>query len=201
MIPKPIDRHMREALSEAIEVIFPLRSNAATLIQRHVWRNPDYVGEFEGQVAAWRGWSANLARVDSAYQGVYIDYVKNFLPIDHRLRLFGEVFTSVIGRLDSYVVAYVTHIPPEAASLVAGTGLIIREIGRKAHACILSSPTTFLKHSTIYWGARIAKMINVRHELLAYPDIVHRELNDISALAERWDNEVAWEDDLNLLDV
>lgn len=118
MIPKQVDAHMREALAVGIEIAFPIRASADTLIQRHVWRNPDYVGEIEGRASAWRGWSANLARVDSAYQGVYIDYVTNSLPVGLRLRLFGETFTNAISKLDSFVVAYVTHIPPETTSFV-----------------------------------------------------------------------------------
>jgi hypothetical protein len=74
--------HIKQILSEAIKILFPLDVDPGSLIKPHMWRDRKYVGEFNGKVVPWQGWSANLNSVDFRYRAIFADVVENMIPKD-----------------------------------------------------------------------------------------------------------------------
>lgn len=199
MIPKQVDKHMRDALTEAVRILFPIGVEFKEIIGRHAWRNKKYVGEVETGILTWRGWSANLAHIHEDYRGVYFDFVENRLDPLERTILFGEQFSKAIESHPSFVVAYVAGFPHEASIYISNHGFVVRSIGRNLHGCVVISPSEFLKASTFHWAAHIARLINLQRCLLGL-DYSEKESLSQEIKKRNRSEDLEWEQELGLLD-
>ncbi len=198
-VPPQIDTHMKETLAEAIRILFPVGFEPLDIVAAHAWGNRDYVGELNDSVVVWRGWRANLSKVDESYHGVYINFVENRLSPQDRQRLFGDQFTTSIEGLPAFVVAFVGGLSHNMADLVNERGFVVRTIGRNIHACLIWSPDSFLRQPPLYWSAQIARLVNLQRALkgerppAASGDVGHKK-------RPRWLDEMDWEHELGLFD-
>lgn len=153
------DERAQSVLYETIRIIFPLNVDPAPLIKRHVWRDRKYVGEANGKVAAWQGWSANLNQIDFRYKAVYVDFVDNSLTFEERQRLFGSDFAAATHNWGSFVNLFVLDFPLSAVDTIRSEGFTPRIMARVAHACILASMDDFISTSVSYWASHLARLI------------------------------------------
>lgn len=200
MIPKHVDSHMKDTLREAIRILFPVGVEPDDVVKRHVWGNRKYVGISDGRVLAWRGWSANLARIDRACHAVYFDFVKNEMPPHKCSELFGDEFCQTLDGLSAFVIAFVAGLPSEATSAIQSAGFVVRTIGKNVHACKLVSPREFIAFPSIYWAAYVARLINLQEYIIRGKHEFERHTSDTKSSPD-WIMQLDWEDDLGLLDL
>lgn len=159
---------MRQVLYETIKILFPVSVDPEEIIIPHVWRDREYLNEHEGRVPVWRGWSANLSRVDARLRTLYVDIGDNVLPVSKTVRTFGEDFARAVESKPQFVVVFVVDCPTEARGLLKGEGFVARRISdRIVHACIIAAPDEFLAHPVLIWAAKGAKLMNMQKELSA----------------------------------
>jgi len=207
MIPKQVDDYMREALAEAIGILFPTFASDRDIISRHNWRTKKDLGEINGRVVCWRGWSANLGKVARGYRTVYCDYVSNELPVSTRVRLFGEEFCAAIDDLASFVVFFAASFSKSHRPHIVESGFVPRVIGPNLHACVVVDPADFLASPSMYWAAFIARLANFQKSILSagsqtFPsqvgtDQVSRDKDTVMSI---W-KEGEWDDTYGLLDL
>src|SRR5439155_14710952 len=90
MISFEVKQKIKEVLEETGRILFPLNKDISNLIKAHTWRDRKYVGEHNGRVVVWQGYSINFVAVDFRYRALFIDVVDNVLPHQERVRLFGQ---------------------------------------------------------------------------------------------------------------
>lgn len=154
-----LDGRIQEVLTEAVSILFPGEVDLAGLLKRHVWRDRKYVGVHKGKVASWRGWSANLVTADSHYRAVFVDVVDNDLSVERRIELFGEDFAFAVENLRQFVVLFVLDFPLDAVPQIRQQGFIPRFLTRSVHACVIADPVEFLELPSLYWAAKIVKLV------------------------------------------
>ena len=154
-----INQQIKTVLSEAIQILFPVSVDPVTLIKRHVWRNRNYVGEYNNRVVVWKGWSANLVSVDFRYRVIFVDVVDNVLPYQEKVRLFGPDFAAKINNFDKFVVLYVTDFPLNTVEDIKKQGFIPRRTPKALHACVILEIEEFINMPALYWAAKITKLV------------------------------------------
>lgn len=201
MIPKPIDTHMKDVMKDAIRILFPLDVEPETVAYRHSWRTKKDLGEANSKVVTWQGWSANLQKLsDDGYRTLYIDYVPNLLSGEERLRLFGKDFTNEIAGLDSFIVMFVTNFSVNKRAAIQTGGFVARKIGPKLHACKIAAPVDFLSQSSLFWAAYLAMLANLQRAIRNEGAILQHD--DVGTDRQpNWQNELDWEEHLDLLDL
>lgn len=165
MDAQSLDSQIKSVLYESIKILFPTNSNPSTIIKRHVWRDRNYVGEKDGKVVAWHGWSANLVSIDFRYRAIFIDVVDNTLPPTKRVELFGSAFETAIADLSQFLVMFVLDFPTNSASAIQEQGFIPRHLPRALHACAIVGIDEFLACSSFHWAARVARLIMLQRFL------------------------------------
>lgn len=159
---------MRQVLFETIKILFPVSVDPDEIIIQHVWRDRDYLGEHDGKVPVWRGWSANLHRLDPAYRTLYIDIGENVHPIPRRVAIFGEEFAKAIADKPLFVIMFVVDCPSKAKDLLIRESFVPRRINDQIiHACVVARPEDFLNHPVLVLAAVGAKLVNLQKELSA----------------------------------
>jgi hypothetical protein len=161
-IPEVVDTHMRRVLQLVTEAIKP---GSSYLVKRHVWRNIDYVGSDDGKIVEWRGWSANLRKVDARYKTIYIDYVENLLGPSERLRLFGELFTTLLENKSRFIFLYVTSCSFSDCNRVTAEGFVYRRINEVIHPGIILEIKSFLDNPASNWTEYGMRLLNLQHHL------------------------------------
>lgn len=162
MIPKMIDTHMRDALRDAIRILFPIGVDPDQIIARHVWRTRKVLGEVEGKIVSWQGWSASPQKINLSYRTIYIDYVLNILSQDERVRLFGEEFAASIDDIDAFIAFFITNFTPDQTQLIKDAGFIVRHVGPSRHACKVVTPNRFMEQSSFFWAAYLVQLANLK---------------------------------------
>ena len=165
MQDKDLQQYMHNVLVDTIRILFPITVNPHMLISRHSLDNVLYVGELNGKPNSWRGWSVNLASVDSGYRTIYIDCAENNLLDGERLRLFGDSFSQATNGMKSFVVVSVGGLHVRHRETVLSEGFIVMDIGQTLHACIVSTPEDFQAHSMAFWAAKVARLFNLQRAL------------------------------------
>lgn len=153
------DGQARAVLFESIKTLFPLQVDPNDLIKSHVWRDRKYVGESQGRVVAWQGWSANLSSLDFRYRTIFVDRVSNVLSYDERTRLFGWDFAKAVAKYDEFVVMFVLDFPLDTYETILSEGFIPRIMTRAAHACVIAEPDNFSRQSTHHWASQIVRLV------------------------------------------
>jgi hypothetical protein len=153
---------MRQVLEGSVELLLP---GSGTLVKKHVWRNADYVGTSGNTVAIWRGWSANLSKVDRRYRSVYIDYIENSLPTSENERLFGSVFAEAIKSQQPCVYLFVTSCPLEKHTEVLATGFTFRRIRNVIHPGVVTDVKSFLETPLEVWITFGVELVNLQTRL------------------------------------
>lgn len=202
MTPKQVDYHMRHALAEAVQILFPVGVDPESHVKRHIWRTRKDLGEVSGRVVAWTGWSVNLGKLNKGYRTLYIDYVPNLLDYSDRLKLFGAVFAERIANMASFVAMFVTSFPKGTRDTITESGLLVREIGPKLHATEIIDADVFLTQPSLLWAAYLARLANFQRHILSgrLYSIDESSEADASEAASCLDD-LAWEDEHNLLDL
>jgi hypothetical protein len=160
-----MNTQMKRVLSETVRILFPLTAEPDALVKPHVWRDRRYVGEFGGKVAAWRGWSANLVRVDFRYRAVFVDLVENTLPLEDQLRLFGEPYVAATATMTRYVIMFVLDFPLDAVETISKQSFVARYLTTTAHACVIATVDEFMDISPLQWAARVARLVMLQRLL------------------------------------
>lgn len=160
-----LDQQMTSVLAETIKILFPLDVDPSNLIKPHVWRDRRYVGEKDGRVLAWRGWSANLVEVDFRYRAIFFDVVDNLLPGEERVRLFGADFAHAVSDAPRFVVMFVLDFPTDSVEVIKDQGFVPRTLSRAAHACIIAGIEEFLDSPILYWAAKVARLVMLQRVL------------------------------------
>jgi len=198
MIPEAVNTHMREALIEAVRILFPIRVDPCVLVKSHLWGNRTYVGEINARVVVWRGWSANLSVLDDSYRVVYINFVDNILPIEDRQHLFGDQFATRVQGMASFVVVYVAGLNHGVSDIVEKSGYTVRLIGQKAHVCLITSVDDLLCQAPLFWVSHIARLANLQRDLLSASNTT-----PIQTPSRHYSKRLAdlgWEHEMGLLD-
>lgn len=200
MIPKQIDTHMKDSLGEAIGILFPLAHDPENIISRHNWRTREVLGEVDGATVIWRGWSARVAKLNSAYRTLYIDYVPNILPVNERYNLFGAQFADAISELDSFVTMFVTSFRHHHKPLINSSGFICRVIGPNLHACKIIDLNAFISQSAMFWAGYMAKLANL--QIVTQEVAIDRKANfQKNIKLQAVQSDLDWEDENRLLDI
>ncbi|MBE7550151.1 MAG: hypothetical protein HS126_03625 [Anaerolineales bacterium] len=160
-----MNQQIRNVLFETIQILFPLNVDPGSLIKPHNWRDRRYVGEKDGRVVTWRGYSANLVAVDFRYRAIFIDTVDNVLPQLERVQLFGEDFAQAISDLPHFIVMFVLDFPLETLQAIRDQGFTPRKMPKALHACIITSIDEFIASHPFYWSAQIARLVVVQRIL------------------------------------
>lgn len=163
-----IDSLIQAVLAEAVSILFPADFDAAGIIKRHVWRDRKYVGVYDGKVASWRGWSANLVTYDSHYRAVFIDVVDNVFSFEQRIELFGERFARVTSGIEQYVVLFVLDFPLDAIPQIEQQGFVPRLLTRSVHACVVVDLDEFVSQPILYWAAKVVKLVLFQRVFLTH---------------------------------
>lgn len=156
---------IKDTLRQAIKILFPVGVDADAIIKKHIWRNKKYVGEYNGEVVSWKGLSANLTSIDFRYRVIFMDVVENILPIEERLRLFGQDFVTATQDMTQFVVMFVLDFPLSAIDEIKAQGFVPREMTRVAHACCIVSPEEFLTHTSLHWAAKVVRLVMLQRVL------------------------------------
>jgi hypothetical protein len=164
-IPEQTDNAMKRLLEKLADALCPQRLDASPTVRRHVWRDADYVGAANGKVAVWQGWSVNLRACRRAVGNVYIDYADNVLPVSERSRLFGDVFSSRIASIDSFVYAFTTRLPSEVETQLASHGYVIRTLSRGLHAGLLTAEKDFIQTPKQDWIVQLIRLLEFKAAL------------------------------------
>jgi hypothetical protein len=117
-----LKQQIRNVLFETIRILCPVNVDPDSLIKPHNWRDRKYVGEKEGRVVTWRGYSANLVAVDFRYRAIFIDFVDNVLSQQEKVQLFGEDFAQAISDLPYFVIMFVLDFPLETLKAIKDQG-------------------------------------------------------------------------------
>jgi hypothetical protein len=158
--------YMRQVVYETIKILFPVSVDPDEIIIPHVWRDRDYLNEYEGKVPIWRGWSVNLKRLDPEFRTLYVDIGENVLPVPQRIETFGEDFAEAIEDKSQFIVIFIVDCPFRAKELLNKEGFVARRINDNiVHACIVASPEEFLTQPTLVWAAMGVKLVNMQKEL------------------------------------
>jgi hypothetical protein len=160
-----IEQHIQVTLDEAGQILFPNNDLTTSLIKPHVWRDRDYVGEINGAVNAWHGYSLNLSQLDARYRVLFIDVVENALPYAERIRLFGEEFADYTASMNRFVVLLVTDFPLTALEDIRAHGFVPRLMKRAIHPCVIASEEEFMAMPAFYWAAKCVKLILLQRVL------------------------------------
>lgn len=210
MISKLIDTHMKDVLADGIRILHPVIEDASSLIKRHSWRTRKVLGESNGRIAYWRGWSSNLGLLADGYHTIYIDFVENILPSSQRIVLFGEEFASAIEGHKAFIVCFAANFGRQERSIINSSGFICREIGPGLHACFLVSPSDFVSQPPMFWAASVAKLANFQREVLHSSDPKESEIASANSLGRvrrlkdvlsGLQQEDKWNDQYSLLDI
>jgi hypothetical protein len=159
------DDHAKMVLHEAIKALFPVHVRPETLIRRHAWATSKYVGEFDGKVLVWQGWSANLSTLDIRYRTVYIDFVLKRMTDGKNKALFGPYFADKISGYSEFVVLFMTNFIPDDCDTLIKEGFIPRLTRKKVHACVLVEPDEFLSMSAHHWASHVVRLVMLQHLL------------------------------------
>ena len=150
---------MREVTVTTIRAVFPKLEDAESLLSRHAWRDVKYVGKYGGRIAAWRGWSANLAHVDPRYRNIYVDSVSNVLPLSEQRRIWGDEFADAVTNFDRFVVLFVSSLPLDSVDEIRIRGFVPRIMQRIAHGCIVVDESGFLSGSVTTWARHLERLV------------------------------------------
>jgi hypothetical protein len=153
------DEQAKKVLFEAIKTLFPLQTDPNALIKQHVWRDRKYVGELNGRVISWKGWSANLSSLDFRYRTIFVDIVPNVLSVEERVRLFGWDFAKAISKYEEFVILFVLDFPTDAYETILSEGFTPRLMSKAAHACILTEPREFVTFSAHHWASQVVRLV------------------------------------------
>jgi hypothetical protein len=154
-----LEQHMADVLYETARILFPLASDLRNLIKSHVWRDRKYLGEVNGKVATWKGFSANLVQIDFRYRAIFLDLVQNVLPVHKRHQLFGPAFTEHTLNYEQFVVMFVLDFPLNSEAEIIAQGFVPRRMQRGLHACEIASPEEFLSQSVFHWAGKVARLV------------------------------------------
>lgn len=160
-----LNQQIKNVLFETIQNLFPMSVDPNNLIKPHIWRDKKYLGEKNGRVITWRGYSANLVEIDFRYRAIFIDVVDNILPSEERVRLFGEDFANAISSLSQFVVMFVLDFPLDTLQDIKGQGFTPRRMTKALHACIVVSIDEFLATHPLYWSAKVARLVLLQRVL------------------------------------
>lgn len=161
-IPEAISKRMRKVLEGSVENIVP---GSKILVKKHVWRNPDYVGMSSNKVAVWQGWSANLAKLDSRYKTLYIDYVDTVGSKTENEQLFGAVFSSAIATIQPFIFLFVTACPLAKQSEVISQGYTFRQINNIIHPGMVIDLESFLVTNLEDWAKIGKELLYLQHRI------------------------------------
>jgi len=153
------DTLAQDVLFETIKSLFPLQTESRSIIKQHVWRDRKYVGEMNGSVIVWKGWSANLSHLDFRYRTVFIDRVANVLSIEEKTRLFGWHFAKSSKDMEEFVVMFVLDFPIDAYELILQEGFIPRLMSKVVHACVVVGINEFLSYTAHHWTSQIIRLV------------------------------------------
>jgi len=153
------DTQAKSVLYETIKILFPINIDPNKIIKTHVWRDRKYVGEANGRVVSWQGWSANLSTVDFRYRTIFIDRVPNVLSVEERTKLFGWDFAKTIAKLDEFVVLFVLDFPVDTYELILAEGFTPRLMSKAVHACVITTPDDFVAYSAHHWSSKVARLV------------------------------------------
>ena len=159
------DDHVISVLYETTKIIFPVNIEPNDYIKRHAWRDRKYVGEVNGRVSTWQGWSANLTHVDFRYRAVFIDLVENNLPYEDRVKLFGLDFAQATENYKRFVILFVLDFPIDTAKIIKSEGFVPRYMTKVVHACQICSEEEFLSMSASHWAAKLSRLILLQRVL------------------------------------
>lgn len=153
---------MRQVLWKSIDILYPLSRDPEEIIIPHIWRNRRYLGEIDGHIPTWRGWSANLGR---RYGTLYIDVADNVLPNSERIRLFGDEFTKMIEGKNQFITLFALGFPREAELLIRQKGFVPRRLSvRRYHACVVADLNEFTSQNVLVWASLGVKLIRLQRE-------------------------------------
>lgn len=143
-----------EVLRWVVRTLLPLDRQVESLITPHVWRDRTYMGEIDGRPLAWIGSKVNLFWTDFRYRALYIDVVRNSLPFEERLRLFGPAFTQATLDLPVFVVIFTTDFPKHTVAETEKAGFVPRIMPSGiAHACQIIPVNDFVEGEPRIWAA------------------------------------------------
>ncbi len=163
---KALKLKMSQVLLRSASILFPLEAEKiGKLLKPHNWRDRNYVGEAEGKVCVWSGFSINLAYLDSRYRGLFGDYVQNKLSRLERQRLFGREFAAAIENYSSFVAIFNLDIPLDAIDIIMSLGFVPRRMKRNCHICLVYSPEEFLDTSLDLISLKIAEMVILQRNI------------------------------------
>lgn len=166
-----IKSKIRQVLSRASSILFPLQSEQSKkLVKPHNWRDRKYVGEVNGKVCVWSGYSINLAYLDFRYRGLFADYVQNKLPPEKQKQLFGYEFAAAIKNFSTFVVIFNLDIPHEAIEIVTSLKFVPRRMNKSNHICLVYSPENFLATSLELISLKVVEMVILQRNLA-----IHRQ--------------------------
>jgi len=156
-----LNTKMQQILTDVIRSVFPLETSPESIVAPHAWRDRRYVGEVDGHPSTWRGFSANLRKLDFRYRGTYIDIVDNELPEQEQLRLFGSAFVDASREYRRYIVLYVLDFPATTEDFIIRQGFTPRRMpsGKILHACKIVGIDEFVSHDPLVWICHLIRMI------------------------------------------
>lgn len=165
MVGEVVEQHARRSLARALHVLYPTVPEITSLIKTHVWRDRRYVGEDDGRVLAWQGLSANLQRVDARMRTVYVDVVAHrYDPADANV-LFGSGLAERLRDRGPAIVTFVLDFPLDARDHIERCGFVVRDIGRKLHACVVDPIHAYLATDPSAHAARIIELLMLQRSL------------------------------------
>ena len=174
-------KQMRLVLETCIEMLFPNQHNASRFIDSHSWRNPRYVGEYDGIPQSWQGWSVNLKKLGNPYRGtLYIDSVLNRLSEDQMINLWGIDFASRILSVDQFVVMHIGNLRNLEADFIKLYGFIPKKTGTQYHATIVSDSNVFLLNTVEHWACYLSKLAQFQKYILymnTRKNTLHEDIN------------------------
>lgn len=141
MIPSQIDAFMYDVLAGVSQRLMPDADPTTYPVKRHVWYDRLYLGQdHEGKPIRWVGWYANFRGIDLGC--IYIDYVKNDLPYEEQVRLYGEVFSDAVRGFQSYICLFITGCRPTVRNHFERQGFLIRQYSQSIHPSIVCDVST-----------------------------------------------------------
>ena len=168
-----LSSHMQGALSRALRALYPASPDVMSLVRVHVWRDRRYVGDHDGKVLAWNGFSANLRRVDSRMRTVYIDFVPHNYDQAMATELFGAEFALKLRETGPAVVTYVLDFPVDASAEITRAGFVPRIMGRTIHASAIASIGEYLATNPASHASTVIELLMLQKALANERRAIH----------------------------
>ncbi len=156
---------MQGALRRALRTLYPATPDVMSLARVHVWRDRRYVGERNGTVLAWQGFSANLRRIDSRMRTVYVDFVPYDYDQAMARELFGAEFALKLGKTGPAVITYVLDFPVDKSAEITRAGFVPRIMGRTIHACAIAPVSEYLADNPASHASTVIELLMLQRAL------------------------------------